>query len=87
MGCHITILSVEERALRSRRLHLEHIHPRSCDPPLIESVCERDLIDERTSARVHQKCRLLHVLQALGVNQMMSLRRQGAVQTHHIALL
>ncbi len=70
---------------RGRRLDGQHVERRAGDAAGVQRVGQRLLLDERAAAGVDEEGRLLHERQPLRVDEALRLRRERAMQAHHVA--
>ena len=75
-----------ERVLRRRRLHVDHVQRRACNPTGIDGPVERLRVDDPPAGGVDQECRRLHFCQGRRVDQVLRLLRQRQVQSHEVGL-
>ena len=80
------VAGVKQRIRRSRWLHREHVEPRAGEATGLQRRCEIGLDDERAARRVHEEGGRLHERDPFRVDEALRLRRERAVQAHHVAL-
>ena len=68
------------------RFLYKHVHSGCTQPALVQGFCQCLLVYQRTSACVYQYGGRFHQCQAFGIDQMLGVVRQGAMQRENIGL-
>ena len=85
MRCDVAITRRKERIVVSRRFGREYIDGGSGNLSRVEGIGEVLFAHERTATGVDNNGRRLHGVEALGIDQMLGVGSERAVEREHIA--